>query len=192
MYHISIFASGNGSNAEAIIHHFRESELARVELILTNKQDAFVIERAVRNNKPAVIFSKTDLYDSDAVMEHLSQYQTDIVVLAGFLWLIPFKMLQSYPGRIINIHPALLPEFGGRGMYGSKVHEAVIRAGKTESGITIHLIDHEYDKGKILFQAKCPVYPDDTAETLAKRIHGLEYQYFPGVIDRFIRGIRDK
>lgn len=187
VFRIAIFASGSGTNAEVLIKHFSNSSLARVAVIFTNRKDAFVIQRAIKLGVPSVVFDKSGFYETDEVFLKLKELNIDLIVLAGFLWLVPDQLISAFPNRIINIHPALLPDFGGKGMYGARVHEAVIASGRTESGISIHLIDHEYDKGKILFQGRCKVFANDTAESLAQRIHQLEHQYFPEVIEEYLK-----
>jgi phosphoribosylglycinamide formyltransferase-1 len=185
---IAIFASGSGTNAENIIRFFLHHPLARVILILSNKKDAQVHQRAKTLNIPSVSFSRDDLVNNGTVLEILKKNTIDFIVLAGFLWLVPTDLIEAYPGRIINIHPALLPKYGGKGMYGMNVHRAVIENHEKESGISIHQVNNRYDEGNIIFQARCPVYTDDTPEKLAGRIHELEYRYFPEVIERWIEG----
>jgi phosphoribosylglycinamide formyltransferase-1 len=187
MVHIALFASGSGSNAENIFLYFQNKPGIRVSCICTNRADAPVIERARRLSVPILIFSKSDFYESTRVLDYLREYKADWVVLAGFLWLVPDPLISRYPNRIINIHPALLPKYGGKGMYGHHVHEAVLANREKQSGITIHLIDPEYDKGPVLFQATCPVKPHDTPESLAARVHELEYRFFPKVIEETIQ-----
>lgn len=179
---LAIFASGSGTNAENIANFFKGSDEVEVKLILTNKPDAFVLNRAQKLHIPTLVFTKADFLESDRVIQALSEHHIDCIVLAGFLWLIPSNLVKAYPNRIINIHPALLPKFGGKGMYGAKVHEAVIAAGEKYSGITVHLVNEKYDDGKVLFQASCPVLDGDTPGSLAARIHELEYAYFPKVV----------
>jgi phosphoribosylglycinamide formyltransferase 1 len=186
MQFIALFASGNGTNAQRIIEFFAGHPSIKVSLVLCNKPDAFVIERARNLHVPVVVFSRKEFYESELILEILKEYHIDFIVLAGFLWLVPDYLLDAYPERIINIHPALLPRYGGKGMYGHHVHEAVIRNKDNESGITIHHVNGRYDEGSVIFQAKCPVLPDDTPEALASRIHDLEYRYFPLVIEKFI------
>lgn len=187
MIKLALFASGNGSNAQRIAEYFRNSGEIRIELILSNKPDAFVLERAFALGIPSVVFNREDFYTTHKVTPILKQKCIDWIILAGFLWMIPQDILEIWSGRIINIHPALLPSYGGKGMYGMKVHEAVISAGETESGITIHHVNDKYDEGEIIFQAKCPVLPGDTAESLAAKVHQLEYEHFPRVIETVIR-----
>jgi phosphoribosylglycinamide formyltransferase-1 len=183
---IAIFASGSGTNAERIMHHFKEHESGTVSLVLSNKKDAKVLERARKFGIPTRIFSRQEFYETDLVLNYLLHEDINFIVLAGFLWLVPENILNTFPGRIINIHPALLPKFGGKGMYGSRVHEAVIEAGEKESGITIHYVNPKYDEGQIIFQAKCKVESGDDAESLANKVHQLEYKYFPKVIENLI------
>ncbi len=186
MKRIAIFASGSGSNAENIALYFRNSDKARVEAFYCNNPKAFVIERAHRLGIPLMLFNREKFYSGDEVLNDLRSRGIDLIVLAGFLWLVPENLTRAFAGKIVNIHPALLPKFGGKGMYGMAVHKAVIEAGEAESGITIHLIDEVYDRGKILMQAKCPVLPGDTPDSLAERIHNLEYEHFPAAIERLI------
>ncbi|MFH1120881.1 MAG: phosphoribosylglycinamide formyltransferase [Bacteroidota bacterium] len=186
MKRIAIFASGSGSNAEHIAEYFTKGNLAKVEAIYCNNPKAYVIQRATRLNIPLILFDREKFYGEETILRDLLARKTDLIVLAGFLWLIPGNIIRAYRDRIVNIHPALLPEYGGKGMFGMAVHEAVIDAGETESGITIHLIDEVYDKGKILLQAKCPVLPGDTPETLAEKVHRLEYEHFPKVIEKML------
>jgi phosphoribosylglycinamide formyltransferase 1 len=184
MDHIALFASGSGTNAERIISHFRSHPAVQVNLVLSNRPDAFVLERAKNHGIPSAVFGRQQFYESDDVLNILKKNNITFIVLAGFLWLVPQNILETYPGRILNIHPALLPKYGGKGMYGMKVHEAVLLAGETESGITIHRVNEKYDAGDIVFQARCPVLPGDTPENLATRIHGLEYEHYPNVIEQ--------
>lgn len=187
MSNIAIFASGSGSNAEQIIRYFSGDKNHCVRLVLSNKPDAYVLERAKNLSVPAVVFNREIFYKTQQVLSLLRDAEIDVLVLAGFLWLVPDYLLITFPQRIINIHPALLPDYGGKGMYGLRVHEAVIRDGRKKSGITIHLIDEEYDRGKILFQAECPVLPGDTPDDLASRIHQLEHRYYPETIKNYLQ-----
>ena len=180
---IAIFASGSGTNAENIIRFFAGSATAETALVISNKPDAFVLERAAQLNVKSFIFNRSDFYESDIVIKKLSDEKIDLIILAGFLWMVPAGIIKAYTNRIINIHPALLPKFGGKGMYGMKVHEQVIASGEKESGITIHYVNENYDEGNIIFQAKCIVDKADTPEKLAEKIHILEYEYFPKVIE---------
>ena len=187
MINLAILASGSGTNAEAIMKHFADHHTINVKLILTNKKDAGVIERAKRFNVPYEVFNKSQL-ESDWLLETLAAHSIDFVVLAGFLLMIPPNLIMAYPNKICNIHPALLPKFGGKGMYGQHVHEAVIEAGEKESGITIHLVNEHYDEGRILFQATCPVLAGDTPDDVASRIHKLEHEHYPRVVEEFVLG----
>ena len=185
---IAIFASGSGTNAENIIRSFQENDLIRVALVLSNRSDAYVLERAHRLQVPSEVFLKEDWVSGEQILALLHEYHIDFIVLAGFLVRVPERLLHAYPDKIINIHPALLPKFGGRGMYGDHVHEAVVAAGETESGITIHYINEHYDEGDTIFQAKCPVLPDDSAIDVAQKVHSLEYKHYPLIIERTILG----
>ncbi|MDX9770244.1 MAG: phosphoribosylglycinamide formyltransferase [Tenuifilaceae bacterium] len=188
MRRIAILASGSGSNAENINTWFSGSKLAKVSLILTDNPHAFVLERAQRMGIEALVFTPAELR-SGIVLATLQSKKIDFVVLAGFLKLIPVALVEAYRGKIINIHPALLPKFGGKGMYGDRVHKAVVDAGETESGITIHYVNEHYDEGHIVFQAKCPVSIDDTPETVAQKVHALEYAHYPRVIEELISNL---
>jgi phosphoribosylglycinamide formyltransferase-1 len=186
MRNIAIFASGSGTNAENIIKYFSNRKTAKVVLVLSNRREAFVLKRAADSNIRSVFFDRNDFYNTVVVLDLLVSNDIDFIVLAGFLWLVPDNILTRYNGRIINIHPALLPKYGGRGFYGDKVHKAVISNHETESGITIHHVNKFYDEGDIIFQARCKVEPSDTPESLAARIHSLEYEHFPRVIEKMI------
>jgi phosphoribosylglycinamide formyltransferase-1 len=183
---IVVLASGNGTNAERIITFFRENGLAEVTLVITNNPKAGILERCKRLGVKSKIASREDFYTCNQVLEWLKNEQPDLIVLAGFLWLIPAEIIRAFRDRIINIHPALLPAYGGKGMYGHHVHEAVIAAKEEKSGITIHFINEKYDQGDILFQADTLITPDDTPESLAEKIHQLEYQYFPEIIESLL------
>lgn len=186
MRRIVIFASGNGSNAQNIISFFKAKENTRVTLVLSNNPKAGVINRANTLKVSAITFNRTAFYESDHILQVLQAENPDLIVLAGFLWLFPRKILAHFPNRVINIHPALLPDFGGKGMYGDHVHKAVIASEKKESGITIHYVTPEYDKGSIIFQEKVSISPADTPDTLAEKIHKLEYKHFPVVIENLL------
>ncbi|HYW97218.1 MAG TPA: phosphoribosylglycinamide formyltransferase [Bacteroidales bacterium] len=186
---IAIFASGSGTNAENISRFFLQNDYARVALILSNKKEAAVHRRAASLGIPSVSFSRDDFYKTGRVPDILADHDIDYIVLAGFLWLVPTELIRSYPGKIVNIHPALLPKYGGKGMYGMNVHRAVIENGDKESGITIHYVNNAYDEGNIIFQARCPVDPGETPESLAEKIHRLEYDYFPTVVEELVRGL---
>lgn len=184
-FKLAIFASGSGSNAEAIGNYFAQSEIIEVALILSNKKDAGVFERASRMGIDSDSFTVAEMREGQ-VLKKLHKHKIDFVVLAGFLLKIPEDLIMAYPNCIFNIHPALLPKFGGKGMYGSHVHEAVIKAGESESGVTIHLVNEEYDKGHILFQGKVPVLPNDTPDMLASRVLTVEHNNYAKVIEDYI------
>ena len=179
---IAIFASGNGSNFQRIVEYFAGNADVEVAALYSNRMVAFAIGRAAKLGISTVVFDRERFYHTSDILNDLQRRSIDWIVLAGFLWLVPDDILQAYDGRILNIHPALLPKYGGKGMYGMRVHEAVVAAGDTESGITIHLVNEHYDEGQVVFQARCPVLPDDTAEDVAQKIHELEYAHFPRVI----------
>ena len=179
---IAIFGSGSGTNAENIIQYFESNPFIEVTLVLSNKADAYILERARLHHIPFVVFAKSEFQNEDSLLALLGDHNVDFVVLAGFLLQIPVSLIRAYPNKIINIHPALLPNYGGKGMYGNRVHEAVIAAGDKQSGITIHYIDEHYDSGSIIFQTTCDVLPTDTSDDLAAKVHALEYKYFPKVI----------
>jgi phosphoribosylglycinamide formyltransferase-1 len=181
MENIALFASGAGSNAENIVRYFRNSSSLEFPLILSNNPNAGVHERARILGVPSFSIGKKGFEDGEALLL-LKKFRIDFIVLAGFLLKIPLHLLEAYPGRIINIHPALLPKYGGKGMYGSHVHEAVVANRETESGITIHYVNEHYDEGNIIFQAKCGVSPSDSPEDVAEKVHALEYKYFPEII----------
>ena len=183
MKQIVIFASGSGSNAQQITEHFANSDIARVVMIFSNCKDAYVLQRACNMNIPAVIFDRADFYENDVILTQLENINPDLIVLAGFLWKVPAKIVNAFPQRIINIHPALLPKYGGKGMYGENVHRAVIENHEKLSGITIHYVNEKYDEGDIIFQTACVVLEEDTPETLAQKVHALEYEYFPKIIE---------
>jgi len=183
---VAIFASGAGSNAQRIIETFHGSNLIKIVLIICNKEGAGVLSIAEKENIPSLLINKEKFFKGDAYLDELKKYHVDFIVLAGFLWKIPTELINAYPNKIINIHPALLPKYGGKGMYGHFVHEAVMAAKEKESGITIHYVDELYDHGNVIFQAICDVEPNDTPETLAKKIHSLEHLHFPRVIEETI------
>ena len=185
---IAIFGSGNGTNAQRITEYFANKPTVEVNTIITNKKDAFILQRAENLGIDWAYFSRHDFFETDNVLNYLKQRNIDYVILAGFLWLVPQNLLSAFPKRIINIHPALLPKYGGKGMYGERVHEAVIAAREKESGITIHFVDEHYDCGATIFQARCTIVPDDTPDTLAQKIHKLEYEHFPAVIEKVVLG----
>lgn len=184
---IAIFASGAGSNAQKIIDHFRGTEAVKIALIVCNNPAAGVLSIAEKEQIPSLLIEKKRFATEDAYLPELSKHQIDFIVLAGFLWKVPGVLISQYPDKMINIHPALLPKYGGKGMYGSKVHEAVITAGETESGITIHFVDELYDHGNIILQATCLINEKDTADTLAQKIHVLEHRHYPEAIARLLQ-----
>jgi len=182
MHNLIIFASGKGSNAQAIINYFKKTGKANVVLIVTNKADAGVLEIAKDGHIPFLIINKKT-FGEELLIDQLQELKPALIILAGFLWKVPEKVVQLFTGKIINIHPALLPKYGGKGMYGQHVHEAVISAGDAQSGITIHQVNEAYDEGAVILQAYCPVVPGDNAGTLAGNIHKLEHFYFPRAIE---------
>ena len=188
MKRIAIFASGSGSNAEAIAHYLTDRTDVEISLILTNNPEAGVIQRARRLHIPVVVFDRKTFYNSDRIIELLLNQKIDLVVLAGFMMLIPEKLVQTFPRRILNIHPALLPKYGGKGMYGHFVHEAVVAAGEAESGITIHFVNEVYDEGEIIFQATCALSPTDTPDDVARKVQVLEHEHFPRVVEQVAAG----
>ena len=186
---LAIFASGTGSNAEKIIEHFKNNPAVKVVLIVTNNAKAGVIKIAEKSHIPTLFIEKKAFFEGNSYINELKSEKVDFIILAGFLWKIPASLINEYAGRIINIHPALLPNHGGKGMYGNFVHQAVIDQKEKESGITIHYVDDQYDHGKVIFQAICPVYENDTADTLAERIHVLEHQYYPAIIEKILKDV---
>lgn len=186
MNRIAILASGSGSNAENIALYFNENPQVKIVSILSNNPKAFVVTRAKKLGIPSFIFSKSDFNETNIVLDYLEKMDVDFIVLAGFLLLLPENLIKKYPDRIINIHPALLPKYGGKGMYGMNVHRAVIENKEKESGITIHKVSEKYDEGEVIFQAKCEVLHTDTAEDIAQKIHRLEYEHFPKVIEQLL------
>ncbi|MBI5370866.1 MAG: phosphoribosylglycinamide formyltransferase [Sphingobacteriales bacterium] len=184
--HIAIFASGAGSNALKIIEAFAQSPRIRISLILCNKAGAGILQIAEDKQIPAILIDKEQFFRGNAYTDELRAHSIDLLVLAGFLWKIPPALIRAFPGKIINIHPALLPKYGGKGMYGRHVHQAVIDHQEKESGITIHYVDELYDHGSTIFQAHCPVLPGDTPETLAKRVQQLEHSHYPRVIRELV------
>ena len=184
---IAIFASGSGTNAENLIKFFRTSHYGRVQTVLSNRADAGVLDRAQSLDIESFVFDREQFYNSETVLEVLLERKIDFIVLAGFLWLVPDYLLQAFENKMVNIHPALLPKYGGKGMYGSHVHKAVIEAGDPESGISIHYVNSRYDEGDIIFQARCDIAAGETPDSLAGKIHKLEYKYFPGVVEDLLK-----
>ena len=184
---IAIFASGSGSNCENLIRYFEDSDVVKCALVVSNKADAYVLERAKRLGVPTAIMPKALLNDADAMMPLMREYDIDFIVLAGFLPLVPNFLLDAFPRRIVNLHPALLPKYGGKGMWGHHVHEAVKAAGETETGMTVHWVTPVCDGGDIIVQDKCEIAPSDSVDDLAEKEHQLEMRYFPEVVERIIR-----
>ena len=192
MKRLALFASGSGSNAEKIVQHFASDSSTEITLIASNNPKAGVIDRARRgfglerrtgnSSIPVLLFDRPTFYDTDRIPNLLKKQGIDLIALAGFMWLIPSSLIRAFPGKIINIHPALLPKFGGKGMYGHFVHEAVVAAGETQSGITIHYVNEHYDEGQIIFQATCPVLPADTPDDVARQVQMLEHQHYPRIV----------
>ena len=186
MKNVAIFASGSGTNAENIARYFSKSETVKVAVVLSNNKNVGVHDRVNKLGIPSFVFSRDEFVEGTPILAKLAEYQIDLIVLAGFMNKISDALLGAYPGKIINIHPALLPKHGGKGMYGMHVHEAVVAAGEKESGITIHYINENYDEGDIIFQATCEVLPADTAEEVATKVHALEYAHYPHVIEEVL------
>ena len=186
MINIAIFASGSGSNAQNIAEYFKDSSEIRISIIMANKADAYVIERAKNLDIPSFIFSNKELQSSKIVINKLEELNVDFIVLAGFLLKIPSNLIEKFNDKIINIHPALLPNYGGKGMYGMNVHNSIIENKEKESGISIHLVNENYDEGSIIFQAKTPISKNDTPDDLAGNIHKLEHKHFPEVIEKYV------
>ena len=184
---IVIFASGNGSNAENIIRYFHAKGNVRVLAVFSNKRSAKVLERAHHLGVRAFCFDRYALYESEEVLDFLREMEPDLIVLAGFLWMLPENILKNFHNRVINIHPALLPKYGGQGMYGDKVHQAVLNQKELKTGISIHYVNERYDEGKLIFQATTPIKPEDTAASIAAKVHELEHEHFPKVIERMLQ-----
>ncbi len=181
---IAIFASGSGTNAQNIIEYFSENERVIIDSLWSNKPGAYALQRAKNLNVETFVFGREEFVNGNTVVEKLLERDVNLIVLAGFLWLLPLGLVENF--RIINIHPALLPKYGGKGMYGMNVHKAVVANREKESGISIHFVNDKYDDGELIFQAKCPVLPTDSPEDVAKKVHDLEYRYFPEVIGKVI------
>lgn len=189
MTRLAVFASGEGTNAENLIRHFQNHPMARVVMVVSDKAEAPVIEKAKRLHVPVHVLSADEVLSGKKMNDVLKQSDIHLIVLAGYLRKIPGEVIEQYPQKIINLHPALLPFFGGKGMYGKKVHEAVIRSGVKESGITIHFVNEHYDDGEIIFQKSIPVEADETSESLQKKIRELEWKYYPEIIDKLLKGV---
>ena len=187
---IAIFASGSGSNAQKIMEHFKRNPEAEVVLILTNNPQAYVLQRADNFEIPSHIFSRQEFYDTDTVIRLLKNLQVDLIVLAGFLWLVPPTLLKAFPNKIINLHPALLPKYGGKGMYGDHVHKAVLAAKEEESGITIHFVNEKFDEGEILHQSRFKIEPDDNLEMIKFKGQQLEHLHFPRVVENLLKKMK--
>lgn len=184
---IAIFASGSGSNAQKIMEHFKYSEVAEVALVLCNNSDAYVLQRADNFEVPTHVFDRKEFFESDNVVKVLKNLRIDLVVLAGFLWLVPKNIIQAFPNQILNIHPALLPKYGGKGMYGDHVHQAVLDANEEETGITIHFVNEKFDDGEILYQSKFKIEADDTIDIIKFNVQQLEHQHYPRVIENIVK-----
>lgn len=183
---IAVFASGSGTNAEEIFKHFKHHPEISVVLLMSNNPNAFALQRAKNHGIDSDVFTREEFRDGSRLLESLKARKVTHIVLAGFLWLIPQYLLEAYPDRIVNIHPALLPSYGGKGMYGAKVHEAVKASGDLETGITIHLVNSKYDEGRILFQGRCAITADHSPDEIAACVHKLEYEHYPRVIEEWI------
>lgn len=186
MNKIAIFASGSGTNAQNIADYFKNHQNIKISCVLSNKPDAFVLKRFENTDIETFIFNKNDFYESEKVLDYLKSKEIDFIVLAGFLWLVPSNLTKNYKDKIINIHPALLPKYGGKGMYGMNVHKAVVEAGDAESGISIHYVNEKYDEGSIIYQAKCKIDANDTPDDVAQKVHTLEYEHFPRIIEEIL------
>jgi phosphoribosylglycinamide formyltransferase-1 len=189
MKNITILASGNGTNAENLFKYFKLIPDINIILLITNNPKAGALARAEKYKVPTRCIKSFGASNSTEILSILKEFKTDYIVLAGFLKLIPKQVIETYKDKIINIHPALLPKYGGKGMFGMHVHHAVIEAKERESGISVHFVNEQYDKGQIIAQYKCPVYADDTPENLAERIHRLEYKHFPKIVEKVVRGL---
>ncbi len=187
---IAIFASGSGSNAQKLMEHFKRSTDTEISLVLTNNADAYVLQRADNFEIPSHIFDKNEFYKTDEIIDLLKNLDIDLIVLAGFLWLVPKNLVAAYPGRIVNIHPAILPKFGGKGMYGDNVHNAVIAAGEPEGGITIHYVNENYDEGEYIYQARYKIDKNDNLEMVKFKGQQLEHLHYPRIIESIVKKIK--
>lgn len=192
MKRIAIFASGSGSNAQRIMEHFKRNKEMEVALVLCNKPDAYVLQRADNFEVPTHVFTKDELLHTNSIDNLLKNLEIDILVLAGFMWLLPERFIQNYPKRIVNIHPALLPKHGGAGMYGRKVHESVLKSKDPETGITIHYVNENFDEGEIIYQSRCNVDKNDDLEKLAYKVHQLEHIHYPKIIEDLLKKLDKK
>jgi phosphoribosylglycinamide formyltransferase-1 len=188
--HIAIFASGTGSNARRIMEYFQQSEDIRVVLVVSNKADAPVLETAASFGVETIVVQRQAFFQDNSLLDSLRNRSIDFIVLAGFLWLIPTYLVRAFSGKMINIHPALLPKFGGKGMYGMQVHRAVFAAKETQSGITIHYVDEHYDEGQIVFQTTCDISPNDSPDDIARKVLALEHRHLPPVVEQLLRAQR--
>ena len=189
-WNIAVFASGNGSNAEKLFEYFESNKKINISLLLSNNQNAFAIKRAENHKIPTLTFNREDFYHTQKIANILASNKIHLIVLAGFLWKIPEYLIKQFPNKIINIHPALLPKFGGKGMYGKYVHEAVVDAKEKSSGITIHFINEQYDEGQIIFQASVDLLPTDTPEMVAKKVLELEHMHYPKIVEKVLEGFK--
>jgi len=192
MKRIAIFASGSGSNAQRIMEHFKRNKEMEVALVLCNKPDAYVLQRADNFEVPTHVFTKDELLHTNSIDNLLKNLEIDILVLAGFMWLLPERFIQNYPKRIVNIHPALLPKHGGAGMFGRKVHESVLKSKDPETGITIHYVNENFDEGEIIYQSRCIVDKNDDLEKLAYKVHQLEHIHYPKIIEDLLKKLDKK
>ncbi|WP_316736303.1 phosphoribosylglycinamide formyltransferase [Pedobacter aquatilis] len=187
---IAIFASGSGSNAQKLMEHFKRSTDTEISLVLTNNADAYVLQRADNFEIPSHVFDKHEFYKTEEIIDLLKNLDIDLIVLAGFLWLVPKNLIAAYPGRIVNIHPAILPKFGGKGMYGDHVHNAVIAAGESEGGITIHYVNENYDEGEYIYQARYKVDKNDNLEMVKFKGQQLEHLHYPRIVESIVKKIK--
>lgn len=187
---IAIFASGSGSNAQKIMEHFKRHSDAEVAIILTNNPQAYVLQRADNFEVPSHVFTRHEFYETDDVIRLLKNLNIDIIVLAGFLWLVPQSLLKAFPNKIINLHPALLPKYGGKGMYGDNVHKAILSAGEEESGITIHFVNEHFDEGEVIHQSRFKIEPGDTLEIVKFKGQQLEHHHFPRVVENLLKKMK--
>lgn len=187
---IAIFASGSGSNAQKIMEYFRKHDDAEVVIVLTNNPDAYVLQRADNFEIPSHVFDKYEFTQTNNIISLLKNLQTDLIVLAGFLWLVPDNLLRAFPNKIINIHPALLPKYGGKGMYGDKVHQAVLDAKEEESGISIHFVNENFDEGEIIHQSRVKIEPGDDMEMVKFKVQQLEHQHYPRIVEQLLKKMR--
>jgi phosphoribosylglycinamide formyltransferase-1 len=187
MKRIVIFASGSGSNALNLIQYFNQGSAAKVVAVFSNKKEAGVVQKAIDNHVDLMCFNRHDFYQSNNVIDLVNSCQPDIIVLAGFLWLVPENFIQAFDGLIINLHPSLLPKYGGKGMYGHHVHEAVLAAGEQETGITVHLVNAEFDKGEVIYQDRFQIHDNDNLESVEEKIHQLEHKGLPIAVERFLK-----